>query len=87
MNMLDGMDVMVISYVAPHISSAWSISPQSLGVVFSAGLLGMSIGAMFLAPFADKIGRKTMILICGFLMGISVLATILANSVESLIFF
>lgn len=87
MNMLDGMDVMVISYVAPHISSAWSISPQSLGVVFSAGLLGMSIGAMFLAPFADKIGRKTMILICGFLMGISVFATILANSVESLIFF
>lgn len=87
MNMLDGMDVMVISYVAPHISSAWSISPQSLGIVFSAGLLGMSIGAMFLAPFADKIGRKTMILICGFLMGISVFATILANTVESLIFF
>ncbi len=87
MNMLDGMDVMVISYVAPHISSAWSISPQSLGIVFSAGLLGMSIGAMFLAPFADKIGRKTMILICGLLMGISVFSTILANSVEALIFF
>ncbi|MES2518789.1 MAG: MFS transporter [Bacteroidota bacterium] len=87
MNMLDGMDVMVISYVAPHISTAWAISPQSLGIVFSAGLLGMSIGAMFLAPNADKIGRKNMILICGVLMGLSVFATILAKSVEMLVFF
>jgi MFS transporter, AAHS family, 4-hydroxybenzoate transporter len=34
MNMLDGMDVMVISYVAPKISEEWSIATKSLGVVF-----------------------------------------------------
>jgi MFS transporter, AAHS family, 4-hydroxybenzoate transporter len=87
MNMLDGMDVMVVSYAAPNVSKDWSISPQSLGIVFSAGLLGMSIGAMFLAPRADKIGRKSMILICNLLMGISVFATSWANSVEMLTFF
>ncbi len=87
MNMLDGMDVMVVSYAAPNISKAWSISPQSLGIVLSAGLLGMSIGAMFLAPRADKIGRKTMILICNAIMAISVFLTIYANSVETLIIF
>ena len=37
MNMLDGMDVMVVSYAAPSISSAWAISPQSLGMVFKIG--------------------------------------------------
>lgn len=84
MNMLDGMDVMVVSYAAPSISASWSISPQSLGVVFSAGLLGMSIGAMFLAPRADKVGRKTMILFCNVLMGLSVFATSRVNSVEAL---
>jgi MFS transporter, AAHS family, 4-hydroxybenzoate transporter len=87
MNMLDGMDVMVISYAAPDISKGWNISPQSLGVVFSAGLLGMSIGAMFLAPRADKIGRKMMIMICNTLMGLSVIATSWAGSVEMLIVF
>jgi MFS transporter, AAHS family, 4-hydroxybenzoate transporter len=87
MNMLDGMDVMVVSYASPNISKDWAISPQSLGIVFSAGLLGMSIGAMFLAPRADKIGRKSMILICNLLMGLSVFATSWSNSVEMLTFF
>lgn len=87
MNMLDGMDVMVISYAAPSISSDWSISARSLGIVFSSGLLGMSIGAMFLAPRADKIGRKKMIMFCNALMGISVFATSWSNSVEILTIF
>lgn len=87
MNMLDGMDVMVVSYAAPNISKAWQITSQSLGIVFSAGLLGMSIGAMFLAPRADKIGRKAMILICNVLMGLSVFGTSWANSVEMLMLF
>jgi MFS family permease len=87
MNMLDGMDVMVVSYAAPNISKAWGIGSQSLGIVFSAGLLGMAIGAMFLAPRADKAGRKTMILICNFLMGLSVFGTSYASYVELLMFF
>jgi MFS transporter, AAHS family, 4-hydroxybenzoate transporter len=87
MNMLDGMDVMVVSYASPSISKNWSISPQSLGLVFSAGLLGMSIGAMLLAPRADKIGRKTMIIICNILMSVSVFFTSYADSVEILTVF
>ena len=87
MNMLDGMDVMVVSYAAPNISKNWLVSPQSLGVVFSAGLLGMSIGAIFLAPQADKIGRKMMIIICNILMSLSVFFTSWADSVELLTVF
>jgi MFS transporter, AAHS family, 4-hydroxybenzoate transporter len=87
MNMLDGMDVMVVSYAAANISKDWAISPKALGVVFSIGLLGMAIGAMFLASLADKIGRKSIILLCNLIMGISVFATSWANSVESLLFF
>lgn len=87
MNMLDGMDVMVISYTAPSIASAWSVSPEALGVVFSTGLLGMALGAMFLAPRADIIGRRAMILICAALMGLSVYLTQYAQNVQHLIFF
>ncbi|WP_341227321.1 MFS transporter [uncultured Arcticibacterium sp.] len=85
MNMLDGMDVLVISYTAPAIAEAWSVSPQTLGVVFGAGLAGMTIGTLLLAPFADRIGRKSMILISGVLMGISIYLTGFATSVEELL--
>lgn len=87
MNMLDGMDVMVISYTAPAIAKAWSITPSALGIVFSAGLLGMTIGAMFLAPRADVIGRKKMILLCAMVMGISIFCTAFAQNINYLIFF
>lgn len=87
MNMLDGMDVMVISYTAPSIAAAWAVSPEALGIVFSTGLLGMALGAMFLAPRADVIGRRAMILICAALMGVSVFLTQYAQNVQHLIFF
>lgn len=87
MNMLDGMDVMVISYAAPAIAKEWAITPQALGSVFSAALVGMTVGALFLAPRADIIGRRTLILISALLMGTTVFSTFLAQSVNQLLFF
>ncbi len=85
MNILDGMDVLVISYCAPAIAKSWLVGPEALGVVFSSGLAGMTIGALFLAPFADTIGRKRMILISALLMGASMLLTGWTGTVAELI--
>ncbi|MEN9362908.1 MAG: hypothetical protein RI903_216, partial [Bacteroidota bacterium] len=79
MNMLDGMDVLIISFTAPAIAKDWQISPANLGVVFSSGLVGMTVGAIFLAPFADKIGRKSMMLIAAMMMGTCIYLTSLAT--------
>lgn len=84
LNMLDGMDVLIISYTAPAIAKAWSIGPKALGIVFSAGLLGMTLGTLFLAPFADRIGRKRMILVSALLMGIFIFFTVWATSITHL---
>ena len=89
-NMLDGMDVMVISYTAPAIAKEWAqlgipVVPEQLGVIFSVGLLGMAIGAMFLAAQADVVGRRRIILLSGVLMGSCVLATVYVQSVPMLI--
>jgi len=75
MNILDGMDVLVISYCAPAIANAWNVSSEALGAVFSAGLAGMALGALLLAPYADIIGRKKIILLSAILMGISMFFT------------
>ncbi len=85
MNILDGMDVLVISYCAPAIAKSWQIGPEALGVVFSSGLAGMTVGALFLAPFADKVGRKRMILISALLMGISMILTGFTETVPQII--
>jgi len=69
MNILDGMDVLIISYCAPAIAKSWNTSPEALGIVFSAGLAGMALGSVLLAPFADRIGRKKMILLSTIIMG------------------
>jgi len=75
MNMLDGMDVMVISYSSGDLTADWGISGSELGVVFSAALFGMSLGALFLGPIADIIGRRAMVMISILVMGVGVFLT------------
>jgi len=83
--MQDGLDVVVISFAAPVIVDEWAIMPQALGIVFSAALVGMTLGAMFLAPLADIIGRRIMIMICIVIMASGVFLTALAQNVMQLI--
>ena len=86
LNIIDGMDVLVISYTAPVIASSWDISFKTLGIVFSSGVLGMAIGALLLAPYADKIGRKKIILISTFIISIGILLTGFSVNIYHLIF-
>lgn len=86
MNMCDGLSVMIISYTAPTITKEWQLDSGKFGIVFSTGLAGMALGAMFLASFADKIGRKAMIIICAAWMGIGILITAYVQTLGQLIF-
>ena len=87
MNMLDGMDVLVIAFTAPTISDEWAVSPKELGVVFSSALMGMTLGALFVAPLADRIGRKNLMLFCAALMGLSIFGTAFSLTVPHLMVF
>ncbi|MBF8270427.1 MAG: MFS transporter [Gammaproteobacteria bacterium] len=84
LNLLDGMDVMAISYSAPVITAEWSITREALGIVFSAALVGMTIGAVFISPLTDRIGRRKMIMISLAMIGVGMIATSFANSVISM---
>lgn len=85
MNIIDGVDVLVISYCASAIAKSWSLSPEALGAVFSSGLAGMTVGALLLAPLADKIGRKKMILLSAVLVGASIFITAYTTTLNQLI--
>ena len=61
---IDGYEVLVMAFVAPHVARAWSLGPVEVGYLLSAGIFGMAIGATFLSPLADRIGRRRHIVLC-----------------------
>ncbi len=83
-NMLDGFDILAISYTAHSITEEWALSPEVLGGVFSAGLLGMALGAMFIGPYCDRIGRRKIVLLCVAVIGVAMMATTWARTVTEL---
>jgi len=64
LNMLDGYDVLVMAFTASEVAREWSLSGYALGVLLSAGLVGMAIGSLLVAPWADRYGRRAVILAC-----------------------
>ena len=80
LNIIDGFDVMVMAFTAPSVSAEWSLSGAQIGLLLSAGLFGMAAGSIFLAPLADKIGRRLLILVCLVIAGLSMLGCALVQS-------
>lgn len=64
LNLIDGFDVLVMAFTATAVSSFWQLTGAQLGYLLGAGLLGMSIGSLFVAPWADKWGRRPLVLVC-----------------------
>lgn len=77
--MIDGYEVLVMAFVAPHVARAWALGPVEVGYLLSAGIFGMALGATFISPLADRIGRRRHIIACLSLivvgMGLSAIAT------------
>ncbi|MFT5134624.1 MAG: AAHS family 4-hydroxybenzoate transporter-like MFS transporter [Gammaproteobacteria bacterium] len=87
LNMIDGMDILAISFAAPVIAADWNITPQTLGLVFSAALVGMCLGAIFISPLADKIGRRKITLLSLVIISTGILATAFAQTITQLMLF
>ena len=61
MNLLDGFDVLALAFTATAIRGEFGLTGIELGYLLSAGLFGMTAGSLFLAPLADKIGRRPLL--------------------------
>jgi AAHS family 4-hydroxybenzoate transporter-like MFS transporter len=83
--MLDGFDTQAIAYVAPRITESWGLTPAAFGPIFSAGLIGLALGAFILSPLADRFGRKLILLISTAIFGVFALLTATAASMDQLL--
>jgi AAHS family 4-hydroxybenzoate transporter-like MFS transporter len=81
----DGFDAQAIGYVGPSLIKSFGIAPAALGPVFSGGLVGIMLGALFIAPLADRVGRRPVILGSILLFAAFTLATAWADSPTTLL--
>ncbi|HWK52516.1 MAG TPA: MFS transporter [Steroidobacter sp.] len=84
LNALDGFDILAITFAGPGITREWGLGPGGLGIVISTGLVGMSVGSLLLAPLADSLGRRPIILLCLILMTVGMLLSATADDVIAL---
>ena len=80
--LLDGFDGQIISFVAPAVIGEFKIQPQLMARVFSAGLIGIFVGCLFLAPLADWLGRRWVMIVSVFIFSAATLATSRVGSLD-----
>ena len=80
LNLIDGFDVLAIAFAAPSLAKDWKLAPDALGVLLSAGLAGMTAGSLFVAPLADRWGRRLMTLLTLVVVSTGMLASAMAES-------
>lgn len=85
--MLDGYDLLCLSFVAPALAKAWHIAPAALGPVFGVSYAGVIVGGLIIGPLSDVLGRKGLLLACLLIFGLTSLAPIFDVSYERLMLY
>src|SRR5262249_44867735 len=84
---LDGFDMQAIAFTGPVIARQWEIEATALGVIFSAALLGMTLGALLIGMVGDRFGRKAAVALSVALFGAFTLATAKAGSYNEVLLY
>lgn len=73
--LFDGFDTQAIAFTGPAILAAFNLPAGSLAPILTAGIIGMTLGAMTLGMVGDRIGRRPTIMLCLGIFGCATLAT------------
>ena len=85
LNMLDGFDILAMSFAASGVKAAWHLTDGQLGYLFSAGLVGMALGSLTVAPWADRVGRRPIVLLSVVLASLGMIGSAAAPGFAALL--
>jgi putative MFS transporter len=66
----DAFDAMAIAFALPVLIGTWSIKPQYIGLLISAGFMGQMLGAIAFGRVAERIGRLHTIIVAALMFSI-----------------
>ncbi|SDZ52336.1 MFS transporter, AAHS family, benzoate transport protein [Saccharopolyspora shandongensis] len=61
---VDGYDMVSYGTVITHLMDEWRMDPVTAGTLGSVALVGMLVGGLFVAPLADRYGRRPLMITC-----------------------
>ncbi|WP_312328565.1 3-(3-hydroxy-phenyl)propionate transporter MhpT [Acinetobacter sp.] len=82
---IEGLDIQAAGIAAAGIREHFGLDSSQLGVFFSAGILGLLPGALVGGRFADRIGRKKVLIWSTAIFAVFTLCTVWINSFNSLL--
>ncbi|AEK38033.1 putative membrane protein [Corynebacterium variabile DSM 44702] len=80
LNALDGYDILAMAFSATAVTDEYGLSGSQLGLLLSAGLVGMALGSLILGPLADRSGRRRVLIISLAVNAAGLLLSALAQS-------
>ena len=82
---IEGLDIQAAGIAAAGIREHFGLDSSQLGMFFSAGILGLLPGALVGGRFADRIGRKKVLIWSTAVFAVFTLCTVWVNSFNSLL--
>lgn len=82
---IEGIDIQAAGVAAAGIKEYFALDASQLGLFFSVGILGLLPGALVGGRYADKIGRKKVLIASVSVFAIFTLCTVWVNSFYSLL--
>jgi len=83
--MFDAMDVLLIGFLVAPITKEFTLAPAQVGLVASAGFVGMFLGAAISGRLADRYGRRLIFQATLVLFSIGAVLSALAPTFETLL--
>ena len=77
--LFDGFDSQLISFAIPMLIKQWHVTREIFAPVVAAGLVGMAVGSFCSGEIGDRLGRRTTVIGCLILLGVSNFAIGFAN--------
>lgn len=78
---MEGYDINAMALAVPRLGDALGLEATSFGWVFTALLVGIGIGGALLAPYGDRFGRRTLIVLGCVATGLCTLGTTTATTI------
>jgi putative MFS transporter len=83
--MFDAMDVLLIGFLVTPITKEFALAPAQVGLVASAGFVGMFLGAAISGRLADRYGRRLIFQVTLVIFSVGAVLSALAPTFELLL--